>query len=139
VDEEPAELPTHPLQLADVWIARFLAERRAARPDDPPEPSFAIPVVRRVRMLPEDGGFTFAVRVAVVVPVVQGDIWTATVDLRARVVVTGGHPISAAVAREFAKAQGAYLIWPFARSYLDQIARNMGIGAPLLPTLIVPR
>lgn len=42
-----------------------------------------------------------------------------------------------AARRQFRKEDCAVLLWPYARSYVGQLAQMMGIHMPLLPTLDV--
>lgn len=86
-----------------------------------------------------NAGFTCRVRVYVDIPVLDGEIFHGEVTLVAYFVRAVGGPIALPLAREFARQQAVYIVWPFARGQLDQLARMTGVAVPPLPLLLIPR
>lgn len=136
VAEEAADqVQFHPLQLTRVAAVRSLTYRRPKREGDPDEPQFASS--RPIAIgLGEGETFRARVRISVDIPVLGTELFHAEVRLEADFVNTGGSAISVSTFREFARRQLMYLVWPFARAYIDQLATMAGVGIPPLPLII---
>lgn len=131
-----AQPPHHELNLADVWIRRFRAERRPNRPSDPAAPT------ARARILPVvvgEGALSFdcAISVRVRIPGPGDEIFDGTAELVGRFVAET--EVDEARAGAFARASALFLLWPYARTSLDDAARTAGVEGPPLPLLVRPR
>jgi hypothetical protein len=73
------------------------------------------------------------------IPVLGDELFHGDVTVIAYFVDTSDQPIRLGLARRFARAQALYLVWPFARAYLDTLSMMAGVGVPPLPLLLVPR
>lgn len=91
----------------------------------------------RLVNIAEDGrSFTIEVQAKVEVPLVDDEVWAATIRLTATFV--SDVVVRRYDARAFANASGVFLVWPYARTYLNELARIAGVTAPLLPLVSRP-
>lgn len=135
-DDQPSgrDIAFHPFQLSNVWANRSHAERRGIRAGDPQVPSFES-AVRRIRTYKGPQGFSCEFSIAVQIPVLDDELFVARLVLIAH--FAAGEPVRATDARQFARTQAVYLLWPFARSYIDLLAMMSGVHIPPLPLLLV--
>ena len=84
-------------------------------------------------------GFRCRVRIGIVVPVLEGEVFQGDLTMEAHFVGIEEGPLTLSAVRQFARRQALYLAWPFARAYLDQLAMMSGVAVPPLPLLLVPR
>jgi hypothetical protein len=92
----------------------------------------------RLVSLAEDGrSFAIEVQAKVEVPLVDDEVWAASIRLMATFV--SDVVLRRTDARAFANASGVFLVWPYARTYLNELARVAGVTAPLLPLVTRPR
>ena len=132
------ELEFHSVQLATVWAERAESKRWSlAEGVAPPELDFAPPLVRSIVSLADGRGFRCDLSVSVTVPVGDREAFEAAVVLRG--FFASDDAISIRHARIFSRNQAVFLLWPFARAYLDVLATLAGVAAPPLPTLVIPR
>lgn len=143
VNERPRRprrtLTFHSLQLTSVTAPRVSARLRPTRPGDSDEPMFNVGQVLGVTLAANGEGFRCRVRIGTVVPVLDAEVFECDVTMEGNFVAIDGDPVTLSVARLFAKRQALYLVWPFARAYLDQLAMMTGVAVPPLPLLLVPR
>lgn len=130
-----AHAPAHQLELADVWIEKSHARRRARRPTD------VDGLAGRVWNLPVEvtpGSLTFVcgIRVRLLVPLDELSLFEIDLGMKARFV--SADEVIASAADSFARASALYLLWPYARTYSHEIARLGGVTAPPLPLLVRP-
>jgi hypothetical protein len=133
------EFGFHPLQLTSVYASRVAGSRRPLRTGDPEEPRFEHTGPTGVSLVAGEAGFQCRVRIVVQIPVLGDEIFEGEVTVVAIFVTTSGNPLALGLARKFARAQAAYIVWPFARAYLDSLSMMTGVGVPPLPLLLVPR
>lgn len=128
----------HPIQAIDVRADRITAVRRSRPPGSTDiAPTSHTPRVRLVT-LDEDGkSFAIEVQAKVEVPLVDDEVWAASIRLTATFV--SDVVLRRSDARAFANASGVFLVWPYARTYLNELARVAGVAAPLLPLVSRPR
>jgi len=127
----------HPLQLGGVWATHLEARRRPLVDGDPDEPEYDYSAVRGVRLGADGRSFSCNVRVDVRVPILEDELFEGRLDMVGHFVSTAERALSLAVARGFARRQALYLLWPFARGYLDQMGMMTGVGIPPLPLLLI--
>jgi hypothetical protein len=126
------------LQLAGVWASRLEARRRPRVGPDPDVPQYDYSPVRDLRLRAEGQGFSCRIQITVRVPVFEDEIFQSRLDMEGHFISLGDTPIGLSAARTFASRQALYLLWPFARGYLDQMGMMAGVGLPPLPLLLVP-
>jgi hypothetical protein len=80
--------------------------------------------------------FTIAVRARVKVPLLEDEVWSASLRLQAD--FASELEVSDKDAQDFARLSGVFLVWPYARTYLTEFARMAGVTAPMLPLLTRP-
>jgi preprotein translocase subunit SecB len=87
--------------------------------------------------LSEDGlELDLQLRATIVVRVAEREVWDARVELVGR--FTSDKPLKDIDAAYFARTSGLYVLWPFARTALDNLSRMAGVSAPILPLLVRP-
>jgi hypothetical protein len=138
VADEPG-LSFHPFQLIGVWSGSLSGVRRPVRPGDTSEPTFGNSRVRRVRLIADRQGFACEIRVWVELQVLEDEFFRAETVVVGTFATTQDEPVPLSLARAFVRDQALYLLWPFARAFLDQIATISGVGIPPLPLVVVPR
>ena len=128
----------HPIQAVDIRVEGAHAERRARRPNEAPltTATTSLPRARLVDFGEDGGSFSIEVRVRVRVPLVDEAVWVASLRLVASFV--SAVEIRRVDAQEFARMSGMFLVWPYARTYLTELAQLAGVTAPLLPLLTRP-
>jgi hypothetical protein len=136
---EDVQLEFHPIQLSGVWASRIVGFRRAVRDGDPAAPAFQPFRVRAVRLVADGLGFSCTVRVRVTIPVLEGELFRGEVDVVGQFATATETPLTLGVARAFCRRQALYLLWPFARTFLDQAAMIAGVGIPPLPMIVRPQ
>ena len=134
-----AAIAFHPFQLTNVHAARLEASRRPTRTGDSEEPTFGYRGPTGIVHVAGEVGFQCTVRIQVDIPVLGEEIFHGAVTLVAFFVTADEQRIAISNARAFARAQALYIVWPFARAYLDQLAMMAGVGVPPIPLLLVPR
>lgn len=134
-DLRPARVrtPHHQLELADVWVDKSRADRRARRPKE------SQGLAARVWVLPvelAEGGFTFdcGIRTRLLIPLDEGTLFEIALTIKGRFVAP--EEVEEDRARRFARANGLILLWPYARTYCHELARLGGVTAPPLPLLV---
>lgn len=132
----PGPLAAHSVQLASVWVAEASSRRRGRQSGDADGPTFTPTAFKRVALTGEGAGFSGDMTISIFVPVLEEDVFEASIRLVAHFGL--GRPVTLSVARGFLRRQGLYLLWPFARGYFDQLGSISGLGIPPLPLLLVP-
>ena len=140
--QRPPEAPTtseamqpYPIQLSDVWLQSIRLVRRAIRPDDDVEtPTITRSPVRSHRRAASPT--ECSLRVEIIAPVYEGEVLHLRMTVRAR--VNGDQDAPRGLVSYFYREQAFFLLWPFARSQFDQLARLAGVQLPPLPLLSVP-
>lgn len=133
---EQARLAIHTIQLTNVWVERSISARRSRRDSDTNLPNAHISAMGRVAVAADGKSFTGRLRVRLVVEAGDSEAFDATLVLVAAFAVPTG--ITGSLARRFARSQGLYLVWPFARAYYDQLGAIHGVAVPPLPLLVNP-
>ena len=127
-----AEPEFHPVQLVDVWLDSSRTERKPTRDGDPEGPTVGIPTVRLRSSTPERDGFICALTASMTLGV-DGETW------RASAVVCGSfvsRPLKPTELRHFVRAAALYVMWPYARIFMDQLARMARVAGPALPLFV---
>jgi hypothetical protein len=75
-------------------------------------------------------------RARVRVPLGEDEIWTASIRLVALFASTV--PVAEAIAQDFARQSGVFLVWPYARTVVTTLSQIAGVTAPVLPLLTRP-
>jgi hypothetical protein len=127
----------HPIQAVEVRVDRISAGRRPRPADTEITPTSNLPKVRLVSLADDGRSFSIEVRVRVSVPLVDDQAWDA--DLRIDAKFLSEVKITRPIARAFTDASGVFLVWPFARSYLSELARMSDVPAPFLPLVWRPQ
>jgi hypothetical protein len=127
--------PPHQLELADVWVDKSRAERRLRRPSD------AEGLAARVWHLPVEGApgaltFVCGIRIRLLIPLDEGALFEVSLWTKARFVAP--EEVDLHAAEHFARASSLFLLWPYARTYCQELARLGGVAAPPLPLLARP-
>src|SRR5664280_2890976 len=121
----------HPIQAIEVRADRITAERRPRPPGKTDvAPTSHTPRVRLVNLAEDGLSFAIEVQAQVEVPLVDDKAWEASIRLTATFV--SDVVIRRSDALAFANASGLFLVWPYARTYLNELARIAGVTAPLL-------
>lgn len=128
----------HVVQLSSLNATQLRAQRRAIRASDPVEPRLTPRNAALENLADEGRSLVVSLRASLFVRISEEEAWDAQVVLRGR--FTSNIELSPHDADYFARSSGLYVLWPFARAYLDQLARLAGIpAAPLLPLIVRPR
>lgn len=126
----------HQVQLVAVTATAVVARVRESRDTDPLEHRIT-PRRATVASLSEDGlVLALNLRASAVVRLAESEVWDARVDLVGR--FTSAKALTDDEAAFFARTSGLYVLWPFARSAIDGLARLAGVSAPILPLLVRP-
>jgi hypothetical protein len=132
------EARRHPIQAVDIRIDSIIAKRRHRRANEAEAGADAYsPNPRLINFADDRKSFGVVVVVRVVVPLVEDEVWAASITLVAT--FTSDVRLRLSDARAFARMSGLFLIWPYARTHLTELARMAGVSAPLLPLLTRPR
>jgi hypothetical protein len=127
----------HPIQAVEIRVDSVVAKRRQRRKTEAEADADAYASsVRLVDFSEDHRAFGVAVKVGVVVPLVDDQVWAASIDLVAR--FTSEVVLKRSDALAFAQMSGLFLVWPYARTHLTELARMAGVSAPLLPLLTRP-
>lgn len=131
-------MPRHPIQVISIRVAGVTTQKRQRRSTESDSAPFAYLPRARVLGLADDLlSFEIGVRVRVRVPLQDEEVWTAAMTLEARFV--SHEPVPPELASDFARYSGLFIVWPYARVYLDQLAAMSGVSAAPLPLLSRPR
>jgi len=123
----------HTVQLASVALERLVTATRPTREGDEDAPTVSPPRVALRSVSPDRTEFECVARTRVVLPL-GTSLWT--IDISVRGTFVSGVPISPRHVRFFAKTSAVYVLWPFARVYVDTIATLAGMPAPPLPLIV---
>lgn len=123
----------HPVQLVAVWLIRSTTSRIPAEADAAPSPTVQIPRARLVSTSEGRDAFVCAVRVQTTVPF-EGDVWSASATVSAR--FTSERPLLPGELRSFLDQSVLYVVWPFARAAIYQLAALSGVSGPPLPMIV---
>lgn len=128
----------HTVQLASLQAIDLRALRRPTRESDPAKPRLA-PRNADLVNLSEDGrALDVRLRVALRLRLADEETWEIHVVLLGH--FTADRDLTSDQAESFARDSGLYVLWPFARAHIDQLARLAGItSAPQLPLIVRPR
>ncbi|MEW6225999.1 MAG: hypothetical protein AB1627_15345 [Chloroflexota bacterium] len=126
----------HPIQLADIRVDRATSFRRKRVKSDPLTHIAHIPRPRLLDVAADRRSFRIVVSTRVRVPLAEDDIWVGVVRMVATLVSDEDVPDDLAVA--FARLSGVFLVWPYARLYVDQLGKMAGVAVPPLPLLSRP-
>jgi preprotein translocase subunit SecB len=111
-------------------------ERRARRERDTQQPLARVPRVKVLFRSDDGKAFRLAVTARVRVPVDAAEIWIAELVLEGR--FAASIDLSPDLVGSFARQSGVFLLWPYARVILDQLALSAGVTVPPLPLLLRP-
>jgi hypothetical protein len=124
----------HLVQLSGVFLERISTRLVAGERLD--SPTVAIPRVA-LRSASEDrSAFDCSARAVVRMPTSEG-VWRADVSVRGSFVTEPG-TVSKAQLRYFVATSALYLLWPYARVYVTQVALLAGVSGPPLPLIVRP-
>jgi hypothetical protein len=124
-----------PIQAVEIRSDVIEAARRRRRVSEAAAGADAYrPSVRLVRFAEDRRAFDVQVIVRVVVPLVEDEVWAARIVILAT--FASEVDLTRQVARNFARLSGLFLVWPYARTYLTELARMAGVSAPPLPLLL---
>jgi hypothetical protein len=127
----------HPIQAVDIRVDRIVAQRRSRLPDETAvTPDTYLPRVELLRRGDDGFSFTISVETRVVVPLVDDMVWAAS--LRILTEFVSDVEVSEQEAELFARLSGLFLVWPYARTHMTELARMAGVPAPVLPLLSRP-
>ena len=127
-----------PIQVVEIRSDELHASRRRRRPSEAESGANAYrPSVRLIRLSEDGRSFEIAVVVRVVVPLVEDEVWAARIRLVA--IFASDVDVTRGLALAFARQSGLFLVWPYARTHLTELARMAGVSAPLLPLLLRPQ
>lgn len=122
------------MQLTDVVLER-ISTRNIARPapdGDGPTVQIPRPVLRSAAA--DRSEFECTVRAVVIVPTALGH-WRADISLRGAFVSQEGS-LTARQLRFFVRAGALYVLWPYARVYVSEVAALSGVSGPPLPLIV---
>jgi preprotein translocase subunit SecB len=125
----------HEVQLAAVYLERIATRSSPASAEADAEPTVQLPRVTLRSTNTERTEFECIGRTRVVVSA-TGRRWTADVAVRGSFVCSRG--LSSRELRFFVSQAAVYLLWPYARVYVDVVATLAGIPAPPLPLIVRP-
>ena len=129
------ELTRFPIQLADVYCVRSVAERRPRGAETSEHP---VGIDINVSLMPGDLSedrrvFGCRVRIVANYAVLANEV------VACDIVVQGVFASEAAIEPEahlaFVEYTPLVLLWPFARAYMSEVGRMLGVSIPMLPTL----
>lgn len=96
-----------------------------------------MPRIGQLAGMATDGlSLTVHLRASLFVRLADDEAWSARALLVGE--FSSSVPLSEADADYFARSSGLYVLWPFARAQLDQLARLAGVDAPQLPLIVRP-
>lgn len=123
-----------PIQLEDVHCAHLHGTRRARRDDDGDEP---VPRIALFHTNLSDDRLRFRCRleVEVMFPALEDETAELNALVQGHFLADGA--ISDELFESFIEYTPVVQLWPFARSYLAQVAGMLGVSIPLLPMLDV--
>jgi preprotein translocase subunit SecB len=128
----------HVVQLTSLAANSIRGTRRPVRDSDPAEPRLT-PRTGVLTHLADDGRtFTVALKASLLFRLPDDEAWDAQVQLEGR--FSSAQALDRVEAAYFAQSSGLYVLWPFARVHLDQLARMAGIpNVPQLPLIVRSR
>lgn len=130
-NDDGPELRPYPIQLRTVFCVEARAERKTAGEDVSAEPAIEVEL-SRTGLSAERNWFSTRVTVDF-----RATVSRVTADCH--VVVQGdfisGGPISDQHYEAFVEYTPVALLWPYARAYLTDLSRMLGVSLPPLPTL----
>lgn len=121
----------HPIQVVDIRVTSVFAATRPRSAGSPAKPVTNLPRARVLDVGDDHRSFSLKVSVRATVPVLDDQLWTARIVLTAAFV--SEVDVSPAVMRDFARQSGPVIVWPYARTYLSQLAQQAGVAALPLP------
>jgi hypothetical protein len=126
-----------PIQAVEIRADAVQATRRRRRANEAEADAIYRPSVRLLALGDDHRSFEIEVTVRAVVPLVGDNVWAA------RIVIVSAFAsevnVSRRLALDFARQSGLFLVWPYARTHLTELARMAGVSAPLLPLLLRTR
>jgi hypothetical protein len=132
----PPRQELHSVQVIRVWLAKTATYQRLRRDNESSEPLARIPRAR-VMSVSEDGHeFEVSVQAWVRVPSGDADVWIGRLTVQAAFIAST--ELNAETVATFARRSGVYLLWPYCRVYLDQLANLSGVPIAPLPLLVRP-
>ena len=132
------EVRRHPIQAVKIRVESVSAGHRARREgDDAVQPTTHLPKVRLASVGDDRRSFSIEVRSSVSVPLLEDQVWLA--DIRISATFTSDIDITRSDAQAFARASGVFLVWPYARTYLSELAAMADVSASLPPLLSRPQ
>jgi len=127
----------HPIQALEIRVDAIRTTRRRRAPAESDFTAASHPPRVRLRTLADDGlSFVIEVRAQVLVPLLEDEVWAAELGLVATF-VSETH-LRRVDVQSFTQLSGVFLVWPYARAYLTELARMAGVTAPLLPLFYRP-
>jgi hypothetical protein len=128
--------PAHPVQLASILATSLHCQNRRRRETDLGEPQAFLGDPRLVSFASDGMALECEFRTILIVPVRDEAVWEARVVLRGQFVCTQALKRSQAVF--FANTSALWVMLPFARAQVMQLASLAGVDAPPLPLVIRP-
>ncbi len=128
--------PAHPVQLASILATSVHCQHRRRRDSDASGPQALLGDPRLVAFADDGMALSCELRTILVVPTGDEEVWEAKVVLRGQFVCSQTLKRSQAVF--FASASALWVMLPFARAQVMQLASVAGVDAPPLPLVIRP-
>jgi preprotein translocase subunit SecB len=131
----PSAPELHPVQLTDVWVERVSASRRQPRTSDPIEPLLKVSRTT-LRGWTAEGPFMCAFRLRLHFPIAEVEAYA--LDIAVVGSFRGSRPIAETEAHSFARNSALFVLWPYARAYVQQLGVMSGLPVPPLPLVVRP-
>lgn len=128
--------PHHVVQLVSLWATDIACRRRTKRDGDPASARVSFRDARLRDLAPDGSRFTCELKTGLTTPVSDEETWEAQITLVGAFSST--RPLSRRLAAYFTKSSGLYVMWPFARSHLEQLGLLAGVVTSPLPLIIRP-
>lgn len=137
-DPETATPARYPIQLEDVFCASVRAERRPPVDDDPEPGEPGSSVELSFTGLDEElTRFRCRVDVSLLVRVLDDEVADLSVTVQGNYVSES--PLDEELHGEFVQFTPMIQLWPYARGYISDLGRLLGLNLPPLPLVDVTR
>lgn len=127
----PAPLRSYEVQLVEAHCARCVAER-TPRPEEELSDELGVRVL--LSQLSEDAK-SFACRLELAAAYPVHDSEAVRVEVTVEGVFLSDTPLTQEQHAAFVEATPIVLLWPYARAYVSDLGRMLGVTLPMLPTL----
>ena len=132
----PLRRATHSVQFVEVALDNVQAAKRARRDQDPVGPWATIPRARLVRAAEDGTEFVCRIIAVVRTPVTDSQTWRLRLVLDGRFIAERG--LTPEEIHSFQENSAVFVLWPYARSMIGELAAHSGIQLPPLPLIVRP-